>query len=294
MYLAPERQGCSGYACNISPSHKRHLPTPSGREAWVSEMMPRPGHQSVLQLLLFPVKPLASSNNLETSRRSQHPRPLHLGVAFNKQYWNYTSMKSDTPERLETWSSQILTYLALTLGLVVLVKYLLTHRVPDNIPPFPARPYPVLGHLPYLMHGLRDQLNTWTEASGELFSLYFGSNLVVILNSYDVYHKAFVKHGDTLSDRPKSLAADIGGGDHNKGLSAWAKNSLGFQSEPRGVSTYLDALSQLSGHPSDVRTLTRTAIANIICSIVVGGSRDWRTRDSDDIFRRCVNTGSDT
>ncbi|KAK3791958.1 hypothetical protein RRG08_052668 [Elysia crispata] len=295
----------------------RHLPTPSGREAWVSEMMPRPGHQSVLQLLLFPVKPLASSNNVETSRRSQHPRPLHLGVDQNLQIrWgfrnhtdliltpnqllsgNQTSvlnfmlfhMKSDTPERLETWSSQILAYLALTLGLVVLVKYLLTHRVLANIPPFPARPYPVLGHLPYLMHGLRDQLNTWTEATGELFSLYFGSNLVVILNSYDVYHKAFVKHGDTLSDRPKSLAADIGGGDHNKGIlhasgQVWkeqrtvclhilrsfgmGKNSLASKVSQE-VSTYLDALSQLSGHPSDVRTLTRTAIANIICSIVVG------------------------
>ena len=53
--------------------------------------------------------------------------------------------------------------------------------------------------------------------TGELFSLYFGSDLVVILNSHDVYHKAFVKHADTLSDRPKSLAGDIGGEDPNKG-----------------------------------------------------------------------------
>ncbi|KAK3747517.1 hypothetical protein RRG08_009498 [Elysia crispata] len=103
-------------------------------------------------------------------------------------------------------------YLALTLGVIVLVKYFFRSRQP-------AKPYPILGHLPYFKNGLRDQLEKWKMSTGEMFSLYFGSELVVILASYDAAYQAFVKHGDTLSDRPKSLAVNLGGEEQNRGIS---------------------------------------------------------------------------
>ena len=34
---------------------------------------------------------------------------------------------------------------------------------PANIPPFPARPYPILGHLVYLSKDARDVVMNWTK-----------------------------------------------------------------------------------------------------------------------------------
>ncbi|KAK3787005.1 hypothetical protein RRG08_052636 [Elysia crispata] len=204
-------------------------------------------------------------------------------------YWRI-KMASEPSQKIEVWTSQTLTYVALTLGLIALIKYLLTSRPPANIPPFPARAYPFMGHLPYFRNGLRKQLEEWTKSTGEIFSLYFGGQLVVILSSYDAVYQAFVKHGDTLSDRPKSLAVDVDGDDPDKGLAlssgrVWKEQrtvtiqilrSFGFGKNILAskvieeVSAYLTALSELSGQPSDVSGLTQTAVANVICSIIVG------------------------
>ena len=62
------------------------------------------------------------------------------------------------------WMSQILSYLVVTLGLAVLFKYLFTSSVPNNIPPFPIKGYPILGHLPYLKRGVREQMEKWQKS----------------------------------------------------------------------------------------------------------------------------------
>ncbi|RUS79918.1 hypothetical protein EGW08_012306 [Elysia chlorotica] len=198
-------------------------------------------------------------------------------------------MESQSFQNIESWTSQTLTYIAVTLVLVVVIKYLLSSSVPHNIPPFPARAYPILGHLPYLKNGSREQMDKWTKSTGEIFSLYFGSRLVVVLNSYDVLYQAFVKQGDKLSDRPPS-AFIVNSANFNKGIvnssgHIWkeqrtvalhilrsfgmGKNILA-EKVSEEVSAYLTALSQLSGSPIEARTLTITAVSNIICSIIVG------------------------
>ena len=73
-------------------------------------------------------------------------------------------MASEPSQKIEVWTSQTLTYVALTLGLIALIKYLLTSRPPANIPPFPARAYPFMGHLPYFRNGLRKELEEWTKS----------------------------------------------------------------------------------------------------------------------------------
>ncbi|KAK3796746.1 hypothetical protein RRG08_047359 [Elysia crispata] len=75
-----------------------------------------------------------------------------------------TDMASEASDKMEGWTNQVLVYLALTLGLILLVKYLLSPRPPHNIPPFPAKPYPIMGHLPYFKNGLKKQLEKWTES----------------------------------------------------------------------------------------------------------------------------------
>ncbi|KAK3786845.1 hypothetical protein RRG08_061396 [Elysia crispata] len=118
----------------------------------------------------------------------------------------------------EGWISKVLTLLAVSLGLAMLVKYVFTSNVPHNTPPVPARAYPGLGHLPYFRNGTREQLSKWTKSTGEIFSMYFGPKLVIALNSYDTIYEAFVKNGDTFSDRPKSLLTNASDGEMNRGL----------------------------------------------------------------------------
>ena len=47
--------------------------------------------------------------------------------------------------------------------------------------------------------------------------MYFGPKLVIALNSYDTIYEAFVKNGDTFSDRPKSLVTNASDGEMNRG-----------------------------------------------------------------------------
>ncbi|GFR73471.1 cytochrome P450 2U1 [Elysia marginata] len=123
-----------------------------------------------------------------------------------------------------------------------------------------------------------------------IFSLYFGPDLVVVLNGYDNVHHAFIKHAEIFNDRPASLAASAPGEEPNRGIIAssgklWkqqrtvslnilkafgmGKNILASKVGEE-VSAYLEALNEFRGQPADVGTLTRNAVANVICSIIVG------------------------
>ncbi|GFS25905.1 cytochrome P450 II f2-like protein II [Elysia marginata] len=209
-------------------------------------------------------------------------------------------MESETSWTVNAMTSQVLTYVALFLSMVALVKYLLTSRPPANIPPFPAKPYFFLGHLPYFRNGVREKLAEWSDSSGDMFSLYLGRDLTVILNGFDIFHHAFVKHADTLSDRPASFAANLGGEEPNRGIvfasgPVWkeqrtvalhilrsfgmGKNVLASKISEE-VSAYLNKLSELNAEPTEVRALTRTAVSNVICSIIVGKRFDY----DDDYF----------
>ncbi|GFN74308.1 cytochrome p450 2u1 [Plakobranchus ocellatus] len=55
----------------------------------------------------------------------------------------------------DLFSLPTLGYVAITLAFILMVKSLVKPTYPSNIPPFPARPYPILGHLPYVMKGQR-------------------------------------------------------------------------------------------------------------------------------------------
>ncbi|GFS01756.1 hypothetical protein ElyMa_001106000 [Elysia marginata] len=73
-------------------------------------------------------------------------------------------MESEASGKAEELTSQVLTYLTLTLSVVALVRYLLTSRPPANIPPLPAKPYFLVGHLPYFKKGTRKMLAEWSNS----------------------------------------------------------------------------------------------------------------------------------
>ena len=73
-----------------------------------------------------------------------------------------------------------------------------------HLPPGPFS-LPVLGTLPFLGADVREPLRRLTKDYGDIFTVYFGSQRVIILNSYEAIKEAFVKKGNAFSGRPKDL-----------------------------------------------------------------------------------------
>ncbi|XP_025099517.1 cytochrome P450 18a1-like [Pomacea canaliculata] len=100
----------------------------------------------------------------------------------------------------------------LALGVVVLsLLWWLSVRRPAGAPPGPWLAVPLLGHLLLMMmkKDTRQQFAAWRRQYGDVFSLYLGSQLVVVLNGYKVIKDALVKNADAFSDRPNSFILDI-------------------------------------------------------------------------------------
>ena len=75
-------------------------------------------------------------------------------------------------------------------------------RRPPGLPPGPGPALPLLGHLHLLDKDPRPKFREWRRQYGDVFSLYMGQELVIVLSGYDVIKEAFVKHGDVFFDRP--------------------------------------------------------------------------------------------
>lgn len=91
----------------------------------------------------------------------------------------------------------------LALGVAVLsLLWWFSVRRPAGAPPGPWLAVPLLGHLLLMMKkDPRQQFAAWRRQYGDVFSLYLGSQLVVVLNGYKVIKDALVKHADAFSDR---------------------------------------------------------------------------------------------
>ncbi|PVD29093.1 hypothetical protein C0Q70_11690 [Pomacea canaliculata] len=91
----------------------------------------------------------------------------------------------------------------LALGVAVLLLWWFSVRRPAGAPPGPWLAVPLAGHLLLMMKkDPLEQFAAWRRQYGDVFSLYLGSQLVVVLNGYKVLKEALVNNADTFSDRP--------------------------------------------------------------------------------------------
>ncbi|GAB6030774.1 hypothetical protein CHUAL_007622 [Chamberlinius hualienensis] len=93
-----------------------------------------------------------------------------------------------------------LTWLWCLLILALTVAYWYLSR-PKNLPPGTAG-LPIVGYLPFLGENLHKTFEKLGKRFGNIFHLYLGSRLVVVLNDYSTIQEAFVKNAEIFSGRP--------------------------------------------------------------------------------------------
>ncbi|XP_076584833.1 cytochrome P450 2U1 [Chaetodon auriga] len=215
------------------------------------------------------------------------------------------------PPWLEQLGSSALSHISTAALVFFIVGYFVRfyqkRRELANIPPGP-RPWPVLGNfggflIPPARRGtsgkrsadrhaagiLTDQANVY----GNVYSLFVGSQLVVVLNGYEVVKDALSNHPDVFSDRPGIPAITIL--TKRKGIvfapygPVWKKQrrfchatlrnfGLGKLSlEPcilQGLATIKSELLRLDkesgGAGVDLAPLITNAVSNVICSLILG------------------------
>ncbi|XP_047222673.1 cytochrome P450 2U1 isoform X1 [Girardinichthys multiradiatus] len=177
-----------------------------------------------------------------------------------------------------------------------------------NIPPGP-QPWPVVGNFgglllpPFIRRwsgqtsnpniGVMEALTSQANVYGNIYSLFVGSQLLVVLNGYEVVKDALSNHPDVFSDRPDVPAISIL--TKRKGIvfapygPVWRKQrkfchatlrnfGLGRLSlEPciqQGVASVKAELLRLNeergGSGVDPSKLISNAVSNVICSLILG------------------------
>ncbi|XP_025098451.1 cytochrome P450 2J2-like isoform X2 [Pomacea canaliculata] len=191
------------------------------------------------------------------------------------------------------------TGLALGVGVLSLLWWFSVRR-PAGAPPGPWLAVPLLGHLLLLMKkDTLEQFAVWRRQYGDVFSLYLGSRLVVVLNGYKVLKEALVNNADTFSDRPHFPLLDFttkskGIGDTSGAV--WkdqrkvsldilrelgmGKNVLAVKIQEE-IKEYIRVKSESKGQPLDLSHLTQASVSNNICSILFGKRFEY----DDDVFR---------
>ncbi|XP_037546340.1 cytochrome P450 2U1 [Nematolebias whitei] len=214
--------------------------------------------------------------------------------------------------------SNVVPVTALLLALYLLTVYRRQAATLHNIPPGP-RPWPLVGNFGGFLvppsfrktFGLHDgtsvmeALTSLAALHGDIFSLFVGSQLVVVLNGYDVVRDALSNHPEVFSDRPDIPSISIL--TKRKGIvfapygPVWRKQrkfchttlrnfGLGKLSlEPciqRGLATIKAELLTLNkecgGAGVDLSPLISNAVSNVICSLILGqrfhhGDPEFRT-----------------
>ncbi|KAE9594268.1 hypothetical protein Lal_00001440 [Lupinus albus] len=73
-----------------------------------------------------------------------------------------------------------------------------------NLPPGPT-PLPIIGNLNLLEKPLHRFFQRMSKKHGDIFSLWFGSRLVVVISSYSTFQECFTKNDVALANHPRNL-----------------------------------------------------------------------------------------
>ncbi|BFZ13150.1 hypothetical protein BsWGS_16189 [Bradybaena similaris] len=96
------------------------------------------------------------------------------------------------------------------IGLSAIMSFLIwMYRHDPRLPPCPGSRVPIFGHLLQIGSDPRPTFEKWRNQCGDIYSVYMGQSLAVVLNGYDVLKEALVTKGDAFSDRPYALVDTV-------------------------------------------------------------------------------------
>ncbi|KAH9489497.1 Cytochrome P450 2J1 [Bulinus truncatus] len=196
----------------------------------------------------------------------------------------------------------VLCVVLLLLSMIVFLHFFL-HQPGRRYPPCPDRPLPIFGHMFAMTSDQRSLFKKWREQCGDIYSLYMGPKVIVVLNGYELIQETLVKRGDEFSDRPSMVVDDVTGyprrgiitssghmwrEQRSVALQILKKFGLGknilAEKIQEEVEIYLQHLADYNGQPVDIKTITNLSIANNICSVLFGQRFDY----SDKLFQKLM------
>ena len=179
----------------------------------------------------------------------------------------------------------------------VFMTVYLAVRKPKGIPPGPALTLPLLGDLPLLAGGdVRKIFRKLRKKYGHVFSFYMGKELMIVINGYELIHKAAVLRGHLFSARPQNYMTNVASPSaKGKGIifssgSFWKRQrrfvyshlqNFGFGKSSfedkimREVNAYISVLNDTAGKPHDISIITQVSVANVVFSIVCGKRSEY-------------------
>ncbi|XP_052269844.1 cytochrome P450 2U1-like isoform X2 [Dreissena polymorpha] len=140
---------------------------------------------------------------------------------------------------------------------------------------------------------------------GDVYGIYIGRELTVVLNGYDVIHDALVKHGKLFSVRPRSKFHQIMFKDpgivfangpmwkEHRQFAQRALNEFGYEWSERTIEERINEeigyfLRTVGSHdgPYDVGGLVNLSVANVVAGIMFGKRCEY-----DDVkFKECLHS----
>ncbi|KAL3858774.1 hypothetical protein ACJMK2_009027 [Sinanodonta woodiana] len=193
---------------------------------------------------------------------------------------------------------------ALVFFVVLLVVYYITKKT-DGIPPCPTPVLPVLGNLIHLLvnNDALDYFRKLRDKYGDVFSLYMGSQFIIVINGYTTIKEALVQNGRVFSNRPKNYLTEVLTGDYgilctsgkkwkeHRRFAMNALQELGFgrssfeQNIMEEAKELINIIEEQNGRPFQMKGIVNTCVSNIISQIVFGK----RFKHTDANFMKFLN-----
>ncbi|KAK7303835.1 hypothetical protein RJT34_14752 [Clitoria ternatea] len=101
--------------------------------------------------------------------------------------------------------STFFSYSLLTILILLTLRFLTHSRKLRNLPPGPP-PLPIIGNLNLLGRPIHRVFHRISQKYGNIYSLWFGSRLAVIISSQPAFQECFTKHDIALANRQRSLS----------------------------------------------------------------------------------------